>query len=687
MDVAVVGCGAIAEEYGPELAATAGVDPVAAADRAADRAAAFADAHGGEPFDDADAMLAAAGPDLVVNLTGHAAHAPVTRAALRAGAHVYSEKPLALDPGTARDLRALAAERGRRLGCAPHCHLGDAQREAVRYLREGRLGPVRHAAADCHIGRLADWHGAPAPFRRAGPLLDGGVYPLTFLTACLGPVARVAAADRRRHLATLDRRRADADDPLDGPPDGVPDDPAPDHVVAVLEFAAGPTARLTASSYVRHRTRRHNAVELHGDDGSLFVRNCGETVPTDEPPLSFGRAGGAYRPVRPIHEPRPLGPAAGVRELVDAIREDRPARVDAGRAAHVVAVAAAIRGAADGGGPVAVEPPDGTIRTETEPWSAAGGRRPTVGRTGGGTPDRRPGSPPTPLPPIGFGRSRYRGDGEYVDLGPATEAALDAGYRLFDSAELYGNEGALGDLLARRGSPDREAVYLLSKLWNTNHRPEHVREACETTLAQLGVDSLDCYMLHWPDAWAYQGPLTDLAALPHDAAQARTFPTDADGEPAAVDVPLADTWAAMEALVADGLVDALGASNLPVARLDDLLAAASVPPAVVQFERHPYRPNRELVAWCREHGAVPMAHSPLSAPGLLREDAVRTVADAHDVTPAQAVLRWNVEAGVVPIPSTSTPGHAHENRDVFRFSLTDADRDRLDGLTDPDFER
>ena len=236
-----------------------------------------------------------------------------------------------------------------------------------------------------------------------------------------------------------------------------------------------------------------------------------------------------------------------------------------------------------------------------------------------------------------------------------------------------------------RGSPDRESLFVASKVWNTNHG--HVREACETTLDALGAGALDCYLLHWPTAWEYTGPLVDLASLPPAEQEARTFPRDGDGEPAESDVTLEEAWRGLEAVHDDGLARTIGLCNVGVETLTEVLAFAEVPPAVVQVERHPYRPRRDLVAFCHARGIRVVAHSPLSAPGLLDEPAVAEVAEARDATPAQVVLAWNVGEGVVPVPSSVDPDHVVENAAAAGLRLSAAERERIDGLSNPGFER
>jgi alcohol dehydrogenase (NADP+) len=649
MDVAIVGCGDVARQYAPAIATHDDLHIAAVADLDAGRAEALGHTHEAPFYTDLGALLSTETVGLLLNLTSHAAHAEVSRTAIEAGVGVYSEKPLALDAAAAHSLVGAADDRGVVLGCAPYPIEGDAQRLAWRLVEDGRLGSIRWGYATTHIGRLTEWHDNPASILQVGPLYDGAVYPLSLLTAYFGPVTRVETAHSAR---------------LEAAPD---DNRAPDQTVAVLAFADGPRIQLSASTYVPHRTKQFNPLELHGDGGSLFLSDTGETATPADPTVEFARLGTDYTPVRQQAAPNPVGRAAPVAALAAAARGERavPDSLNPRRAAHVVSVIEAIEASAEEGDPVAVNGASfsSPAPPATVPAPAADGPS---------------------LPPIGFGCSRFR-DGTYVDLEPSIETALDAGCRLLDMAELYGNEAAIGDLLDAPGRPNRDALFLLSKAWNTNHAPEHLRAACEATLDRLGVDRLDCYMLHWPDAWAHRGPLGELKDRPLDEAEALTFPTDADGSIVEADVPLSDTWAAMEALVEAGRTAHLGVSNFSRSELRELLSIADIPPAIVQIERHPYLPQSDLVAFCREHDIAVMAHSPLSAEGLLAEPVLHDMAAEHGVSPAQVVLRWNLERDVVPIPSSTTPAHVIENLDVFRFTLSQIERERIDALADPEF--
>ena len=428
-----VGAGAIATEYAAELAAgpltLAGV-----CDLDGERAAALAGEHDCQSFTDLEAALEATDAPLVVNLTSHAAHGPVTRTALTAGRHVYSQKPLALDATVAGDLLGLARERNLAVGCAPGTPNAPTQRRAGRLLADGRLGPVQLGYAYAHVGRVTDWHDRPDSFLDIGPLYDGGVYPLALLVAWFGPVASVRTADA-----------------LDSWPDRVERRPtAPSHVEATLSFAAGPTVRLTASLYAPHRSREFYGLELHGDDGSLYLDGTGAMADSPDA-VRYGRVGREYvdAPAQyPTRRYRYLDP---VESLARSIGDERPSRATGRQGAHVVAVCNAIERAAETGGPVDVADYGATA----DPVPA-----PSVGGSEAGDGTESQGARVLRLPPMGFGCSRYR-DGEYVERRESIATALDAGYRLLDSAELYGNEHRIGELLAAPGSPDREGLFVI----------------------------------------------------------------------------------------------------------------------------------------------------------------------------------------------------------------------------------
>jgi diketogulonate reductase-like aldo/keto reductase len=270
------------------------------------------------------------------------------------------------------------------------------------------------------------------------------------------------------------------------------------------------------------------------------------------------------------------------------------------------------------------------------------------------------------LPPIGFGCSPFRAGGRRVDLADAVRVALAAGYRLFDLAELDGNERAVGEALASPEAPPRWELFLVGKAWRTNFRPATLRAACESSLQRLGCDAFDLYLLHAPEAWRHNGPLGEAAELGWDELERRAVPRDAQGNPDPDDVPPAETWGAMQDLVRRGLAAAAGVSNFTPAQI---AALGSPLPVANQIEHSPYQPNSETVEGCEGQGIRLMAHSPLSAPGLLAEPRLGELAASHRRTPAQVVLRWNVQRGLAPLPSSTDPGHIAENLHALDFQL------------------
>lgn len=651
-----VGAGSIAAEYAAELAdsplSLAGV-----CDLEEDRATALAAAHDCPAFTDLDTALSAVDAPLVVNLTNHAAHAPVTRTALEAGRHVYSQKPLALDEAAAAELLALAQDRNLALGCAPGTPDAPSQRRAGRMLADGRMGPVQLGYAHAHVGRVTDWHDRPGSFLSIGPLYDGGVYPLALLVSWFGPVKSVQTATT-----------------LDSWPDREPERPsAPSHVEAMLSFDGGLTVRLTASFYAPHRSREFYGLELHGDDGSLYLRGTGAMADSTTA-VQYGRVGREYIDAPAQHPTQPYRYLDPVESLAASVTRGTPSRMTGRRGAHIVAVCNAIETAAETGESETVSD-YGTAADSTPP--------PTV------TPDRDwDGSREQAirLPAIGFGCSRYR-DGTYIDRADSIAAALDAGYRLLDSAELYGNEHRIGRILAAPGAPDRRRVFILGKVWRTNHRREHMLTACRSSLDELGIDAFDCYALHWPEALAHCGSLTRLAEKSVARQEALTFPKNDRGDIETDSVSLQRAWENLEALHERGWTRTLGLCNVSQTQLETVIETGTVRPALVQVERHPYQPQTDLIEYCHERGIRVVAHSPLSAPGLLDEPVLAAIAEEYGLSPAGVVLAWNVTQGVVPIPSSTTPSHIVENLAAAGQRLDAEACARIEALRQPDFER
>jgi Aldo/keto reductases, related to diketogulonate reductase len=194
-------------------------------------------------------------------------------------------------------------------------------------------------------------------------------------------------------------------------------------------------------------------------------------------------------------------------------------------------------------------------------------------------------------------------------------------------------------------------------------------------------------MLHWPTAWAHQGPLERLAEKPVDRQEALAFPTDGDGDPETAPVSLGEAWRNLEAVVERGWARTLGVCNVSRSQLETVLDAGSIAPAVVQIERHPYQPQTDLVEYCHDNDIAVVAHSPLSAPGLLDEPVLAEISAEYDLSPAGVVLAWNATSGVIPIPSSTSTEHIVANATAVATRLTAAECDRIDRLRDPSFSR
>lgn len=268
-------------------------------------------------------------------------------------------------------------------------------------------------------------------------------------------------------------------------------------------------------------------------------------------------------------------------------------------------------------------------------------------------------------------------------------AAIKAGYRHFDCACDYGNEPAVGAGLRQaldQGLCRREDLWITSKLWNTYHRPEHVRAAAERSLSDLGIDYFDLYHIHFPVALEYV-PLE--TRYPPE-----WFYDPAAAEPAMrpIDVPQADTWRAMQTLKSAGLARHLGVCNFSVALLREIAAATSQTPSVLQVELHPYLAQTRLLRYCQQQGIAVTGYSPLGAPSyvplgmaskeedLLLESTIRAIAEAHGKTPGQIALKWNVQRGVAVIPKTSRVERLAENLALFDFELSEPQMEAIDQL-------
>jgi diketogulonate reductase-like aldo/keto reductase len=289
------------------------------------------------------------------------------------------------------------------------------------------------------------------------------------------------------------------------------------------------------------------------------------------------------------------------------------------------------------------------------------------------------------FPSVGLGTWKIP-DAVLPDLIPA---AVDLGYRHFDCACDYGNEKAVGEGLKRSlsaGACTRDDLWITSKLWNTYHHPDHVRAACERNLADLGLDELDLYLIHFPVTLAY---------VPFEERYPPGWFFDPEAESPAmkpVRVPLADTWGAMEGLVEAGLVKRIGVCNFGTALIRDLQSYARIQPSVLQVEMHPYLTQQKLLRFCQEENITVTAFSPFGASSyvplnmaganesVLDDPEVIAIAGDLGKTPGQVVLRWAIQRGTVTIPKTQTVAHLRDNIELFDFELGNGEMTRLDLL-------
>lgn len=274
------------------------------------------------------------------------------------------------------------------------------------------------------------------------------------------------------------------------------------------------------------------------------------------------------------------------------------------------------------------------------------------------------------IPVLGLGT--WRADKNLV--GDAVKFAITkAGYRHIDCASIYRNEPEIGEAFKETfRSVKREDVFITSKLWNTEHRPENVEKACRKTLSDLRLEYLDLYLMHWG------------IAFPHGE---NLEPVDKEGYAVTDNVPIWEAWQAMEALVKKGLVKSIGVANFTTMMIVDLLTYATIRPVMDQIELHPYNTQEELVAFCKHKSIAVTAYSPLGrqgadreGPRLFDENIVERLAKKYKKTKAQILLNWAVNRRTIAIPKSVTPEKIVENIKIFDFELTEGDRNDLASL-------
>ncbi|MFJ5532696.1 aldo/keto reductase [Streptomyces sp. NPDC093261] len=249
------------------------------------------------------------------------------------------------------------------------------------------------------------------------------------------------------------------------------------------------------------------------------------------------------------------------------------------------------------------------------------------------------------MPQLGFGVWQVPDD----EAESAVATALEAGYRSIDTAAIYGNEEGVGKAVAASGIP-RQDLFITTKLWNSDHGYDSTLRAFDTSLEKLGLEYVDLYLIHWP--------------LPSRG----TF---------------VETYKAFEKIYADGRAKAIGVSNFLPEHLRTLIKETSIIPAVDQIELHPHLQQHAAREYHAEQGIATEAWSPLGqGKGLLEVPAIVAIAQKHNRTPAQVVLRWHLQLGNVVIPKSVTPSRIRENIDVFDFTLDTEDMAAISALNE-----
>jgi diketogulonate reductase-like aldo/keto reductase len=272
------------------------------------------------------------------------------------------------------------------------------------------------------------------------------------------------------------------------------------------------------------------------------------------------------------------------------------------------------------------------------------------------------------IPALGFGTLIP----DPVATRQATRAALEAGFRHLDCAERYRNEAAVGDAIQeafKAGTLQRQDLFVTTKLWNTNHRPERVKPAFDASCRRLQLDYIDCYIIHTPFAFQpgdEQDPRDEHGRVIYDSG-----------------VTLVDTWRALERLVDDGNCRSIGLSDITLEKLREIVAVARIKPAMVQVESHPYLPEWELLEFCREHGIVLQAFAALGhamEPNLLADPVITAIAQRVQKTPAQVALAWAVQRGTAFLTTSTKPQRIRESFDISTLP-EDAMREIRDRIT------
>jgi methylglyoxal/glyoxal reductase len=249
------------------------------------------------------------------------------------------------------------------------------------------------------------------------------------------------------------------------------------------------------------------------------------------------------------------------------------------------------------------------------------------------------------MPWIGLGAYQLQDGIEVVE---SVKTALKLGYRSIDTASFYGNEAGVGRAIAEANVP-REELFITTKVWNNEQGYESTLAAFERSMTKLGLDYLDLYLIHWP--------------------------VPSQGK-------YVETWRALEKLYRDGRVRAIGVSNFTIQHLEDLMENSEIKPMVNQVEYHPRFTQTELHDFCKQQGIQLEAWSPLMKGELLTEPTLVELANKYNKTPAQIIIRWDLQSGVVTIPKTANPERMAENANVFDFALSEEEMDHIHALNE-----
>lgn len=249
------------------------------------------------------------------------------------------------------------------------------------------------------------------------------------------------------------------------------------------------------------------------------------------------------------------------------------------------------------------------------------------------------------MPWFGLGVFKVEEGPELVN---AVKTAIKHGYRSVDTAAIYGNEEGVGQGIReglKEAGISREELFVTSKVWNADLGYESTIAAYETSLKKLGLEYLDLYLIHWPVEGKYK-----------------------------------DAWRALETLYKEGRVKAIGVSNFQIHHLQDLMKDAEIKPMINQVEYHPRLTQKELQAFCQDNGIQFEAWSPLMQGQLHDNEVIQEIANKHNKSVAQVILRWDLQNGVVTIPKSTKEHRIVENANVFDFELTKEEMEIIDGL-------